>query len=254
MKKKLPHIPFYTGDYMKDPHLSLCTSATRGIWMDLLCAMHEADRSGELRGTSEQLARLARCSTVELVQALTDLQTSRAADVEQRNSIWYVANRRMKREAATREKRSQAGSLGGSQAQANRERKPDTDNDDDCQRAVEEFCISLGLPRSDGTACFNKWQGNGWTNRGEAIRDWKATCRSWKLQGYMPSQKPSANGQKPPPTPARKRDCPDDFKAWALETYPDKRERIQGWKTLDQAIQSGIWHEWIAEKKKRSAA
>ena len=55
---------------MKDPAISLCTPATRGVWIDLLCAMHELGRSGELRGTTDQIARVARCSTAELAQAL----------------------------------------------------------------------------------------------------------------------------------------------------------------------------------------
>lgn len=193
---------------MKDCELSLCTPATRGVWIDLLCAMHERNRSGELRGTCDQLARLARCSTVELDQALTDLQTTGAAIVDNRNAIIVIANRRMKREAETREKRAIAGSIGGSKTQANREQKLDTDNDIDCQRIIEEYCRSLGLPISDGTACFNKWVGNGWTNRGEGIRDWKATIRSWKLQGYLPSQRPKqesgkyARPKEPAPTGA----------------------------------------------------
>ena len=187
--KKLPHIPLYTGDWMKDTKLSVCTPATRGVWIDLLCAMHDENQSGELCGTSEQLARLARCSTVELVQALTELQTSNAADVAYRNEAWMVANRRMKKQAAIREKRAQAGSKGGANTQSKREQRPDTDNDIDCQRIIEEFCTSLGLPSTDGTAVFNKWQGNGWTNRDVPIRDWKATIRSWKAQGFLPSQK-----------------------------------------------------------------
>jgi hypothetical protein len=194
--------------------------------MDLLCAMHEADRSGELCGTSVQLARLARCSTVELDQALTDLQTSRAADVEKRNGIWSIANRRMKREAAIREKRASAGSQGGSKTQANREQKPDTDSDIDCQRIIEEFCVSLGLPRKDGTACFHKWQGNGWTNRGEPIRDWKATIRSWKAAGYMPSQKVGfeRNGSRPA-APKIVKPQPEGWEAWRKENYPDAKEK-----------------------------
>jgi uncharacterized protein YdaU (DUF1376 family) len=224
MRKKLPHIPFYTGDYMKDPELSLCTSATRGIWMDLLCAMHESDRSGELRGTSEQLARLARCSTVELDHALADLQTSRAANVEKRSGVWTIANRRMKREAALREKRASAGSIGGSKTQANREQKPDTDSDIECQRIIEEFCVSLGLPKKDGTACFHKWFGNGWTNGGEPIRDWKATIRSWKAAGYMPSQKVGhgSNGRGPV-TPAKgpPKPQPAGWDAWRRKHYPE---------------------------------
>jgi len=187
--KKFPHICFYTGDWMKDPRLSLCKPATRGVWIDLLCAMHEFDRSGELRGTTDQLARLARCSTEELVSALTELQTTGAADLLQRNGTWAIANRRMKKEAITREKRAVAGSIGGSKSGANRQQKPDTDNEDECESQIIQYCISLGLPASDGKAVFAKWQGNNWTNGGQAIRDWKATIRSWKLQGYLPSQR-----------------------------------------------------------------
>lgn len=63
------------------------------------------------------------------------------------------------------------------------------------QKEAEDFCESISLPRSDGTACFNKWEGNGWTNGGQRIRDWKATIRSWKVQNYLPSLKGGSNGQ-----------------------------------------------------------
>lgn len=96
-------MPFYVGDWLKDAELSLCSPATRGVWIDLLCAMHECDRSGVLRGTRDQLSRTARCSTVELALALTDLQTTGAADVTERNGVVTVANRRMIRERNSRE-------------------------------------------------------------------------------------------------------------------------------------------------------
>lgn len=87
---------------MKDPAVTLCTPATRGVWIDLLCAMHDLDRSGELRGTAEQLARIARCQTVDLVLALTDLQTTGAADVTERNGTWFICNRRMRADCIKR--------------------------------------------------------------------------------------------------------------------------------------------------------
>lgn len=99
---KLPAFQFYTGDWLKDPALTLCTPAARGVWMDLICAMHESDRSGKLCGTREQLARVARCSTVEFAQALSELQATGAADVTERNGAVTVENRRMKREAKSR--------------------------------------------------------------------------------------------------------------------------------------------------------
>lgn len=104
MKRKLPYMPFFVGDWKKDPELSLCTPATRGVWIDLLCAMHEAGRVGSLRGTREQLARLSRCVPADLDHALTDLQATGAACVESdRNGVVTVTNRRMSREAKQRE-------------------------------------------------------------------------------------------------------------------------------------------------------
>lgn len=102
MSKKLPYIPLFTGDWRKDPALTLCTPATRGVWIDLLCAMHDLDRSGELRGTLDEIARLARCSTVDAAQALTDLQNKRAAEITERNGEYIVRNRRMYRESERR--------------------------------------------------------------------------------------------------------------------------------------------------------
>lgn len=115
---------WYSGDWLKDPQLSACSPATRGVWADLISAMHESDQSGQLIGTPEQLARLGRCSPVELVQALTDLRTTRAADVTCRNDVYTVVNRRMSREFKKR------------QNAANRQRKhrsksPSRSDDDD---------------------------------------------------------------------------------------------------------------------------
>lgn len=102
-KRKLPYMPFFTGDWLKDPAVSLCTPTTRGVWIDFLCAMHELDRCGVIAGTREQLARIGRCSDVQLDQALSELQTTRAAVVTERDGSVTVTNRRMNREAKERE-------------------------------------------------------------------------------------------------------------------------------------------------------
>jgi len=188
---------FNTGDWLTDPRLSLCSPLARGVWMDLLCAMHQLDRSGELRGTTEELARLARCSTQEFVTAMTDIQNKLAGDVQQRNGSWSIANRRMKREAEIREKRQQAGSIGGSKSGANREANPhqncNSNSNCSCIGRVREFARGEGIAESDADWFYFKGEGNGWTNGGEPIRDWKATITSWKRAGYLPSQR---NGQR----------------------------------------------------------
>ena len=61
---------------------------------------------------------------------------------------------------------------------------------------LKAFAEEIGLPKSDGEACFDKWEGNGWKNSGKPILDWRATMRSWKANSYMPSQK-NGSGRDP---------------------------------------------------------
>lgn len=65
------------------------------------------------------------------------------------------------------------------------------------KQQIEKFFAELSLPRSDAEWFFFKCEGNGWTNGGKRILDWKATIRSWKAGRYLPSQKNnhSANSQ-----------------------------------------------------------
>ena len=58
------------------------------------------------------------------------------------------------------------------------------------------YCVSLGLPTSDGEYFFNQCVSMNWTTNGEPIRDWRAKIRAWKAANYMPSQK-QKNGQLP---------------------------------------------------------
>jgi hypothetical protein len=65
---------------------------------------------------------------------------------------------------------------------------------------VSELCKEIGLFPRDVEYLWNKWEGNGWQNAGKAMKDWRATVRAWKAQGYLPSQKtPSANDSWPVP-------------------------------------------------------
>lgn len=202
---KLPYLQFFIGDWIKDPKLSLCTPATRGVWIDLLCAMHELDRAGELRGTTEQLARLARCSPVELEAALTDLQTSEAAGVHQRNGGWVLVNFRMKRKAEISAIRATSGSKRSAKPKQNPEYGIEYENGSEKKRKeraadlgeVLTFCREIGLTRADAEWFWHKCEGNGWLNGGKPILDWKATLRSWKAGGYVPSIKNPERGKPP---------------------------------------------------------
>lgn len=53
-----PSFQFYPADWIKAPDLQICSANTQGVWMNLLCRMHEAKEEGILRGTAAELARL----------------------------------------------------------------------------------------------------------------------------------------------------------------------------------------------------
>lgn len=99
---KYPCMDFAVDEWLSDPALSICSAATRGIWVDLLCAMHKLDRCGVIAGSREQLARLGRCSAVELAHALDELKTTNTANVTERDGVVSLTNRRMQREARER--------------------------------------------------------------------------------------------------------------------------------------------------------
>jgi hypothetical protein len=97
----------------------------------------------------------------------------------------------MQREHSIREKRKQAGSIGGSKTQASREQTPDYNCNYDSEglEKVREFARGEGIGKGDADWFYWKGRGNGWTNGGKPILDWKATLRSWNKANYLPSQK-----------------------------------------------------------------
>ena len=54
MKKKLPAFMFYPGDWLKDNSLRVCSLQSRGLWIDLLCYMHESPQRGVLMITEDK--------------------------------------------------------------------------------------------------------------------------------------------------------------------------------------------------------
>ena len=94
---KQPYIPLYVGDWLKDPQLSLCSPATRGVWIDLICRLHELGQGGKITANAQQLARLCRSSDADIHAALKDLQTTDAAEVSERDGKIYKSGTRKTR-------------------------------------------------------------------------------------------------------------------------------------------------------------
>ena len=56
---------------------------------------------------------------------------------------------------------------------------------------VKAFCNEIGVPASDGEYMFHKFEADKWP------KNWQAKIRSWKVGGFLPSQKASQFQKQP---------------------------------------------------------
>jgi hypothetical protein len=62
-----PSFQFYPGDWQRNAKLRRCNHAERGIWLDVMCLLHDSDLEyGVLRWPLKDLAEAARCTLADL--------------------------------------------------------------------------------------------------------------------------------------------------------------------------------------------
>ncbi len=111
MPKSTPSSPFYWNDYYRDTRL-LSVSA-RGVWMDMLCRVHESKTRGEITLTLDEWTRWCACGQVEFLSAVSEIKRHDLGTIHERsvpnsktensgsgksNVEITVINRRMSRE------------------------------------------------------------------------------------------------------------------------------------------------------------
>lgn len=92
-----PWMKFYPRDWRGDQALRVVSLAARGLWMEMLCIMHEASPYGHLMVGNQPvevgvLARLAGTSAEEVQALLVELQTAR---VFRRTRAGVIYSKRM---------------------------------------------------------------------------------------------------------------------------------------------------------------
>ncbi len=115
MSSKLPAFQFYPADWAKDPNLRRCRKAEKGLWVDLLCLMHECDERGFLVSggtpwTDDEIAEAVGGDKAENLQLLAGLLTKGVARRDERGAIY---NARMARDEHKRMACAVAGKMGG---------------------------------------------------------------------------------------------------------------------------------------------
>lgn len=114
-----PAFQFYPKDWLSDTELGMCSLATKGLWIDLLCLMWNAPVRGVLMyspdGTchskldGKRLAKTLRCHEQEVAEGIAELLENGVASVDEDG---FLYSRRMRRGGKLGEIRSEAGKKG----------------------------------------------------------------------------------------------------------------------------------------------
>lgn len=77
---KRPSLQFYPADWRNNAKLRRSSFADRGLWIDIICLMHDSDEYGVLRWSLEELANAIGCRVRDL-QVLASRGIMKGADV-----------------------------------------------------------------------------------------------------------------------------------------------------------------------------
>jgi hypothetical protein len=113
-KMKRPSFQFYPSDWLRDTALRSCSTGARGLWIDMICFMHEGSPYGYLKVADKVIlpANLARMvgETLDVVEGwLHELHEAGVYDIDN----GAIFSRRMIRDEELRQKRAEGGKLGG---------------------------------------------------------------------------------------------------------------------------------------------
>jgi len=139
-----PWMKFYPSDWRADPALRSCTVAARGLWIEMLCIMHEAAPYGSLlvkgkRIDKKQLASLAAVPEKECVVLMLELEGFGVFDRDEDGTIY---SRRMRRDYAKAIKDKENGKGGGNpklKGEDNGRVNPSVNAEDKAQKPYSEI-------------------------------------------------------------------------------------------------------------------
>jgi hypothetical protein len=152
MKAKSPGFWFFTGDWLKDPELRFCSIFARGLLVDLLCYMFEANEQGYLsksdgtpRSDESIVDAISGGTREEKLAGLRELELSGALSRDNRGVLY---SRRISRLKEISETRKQSGSKGGSKTQA-KLKQTGEQSDDQKQKQKSGVSVSDSVSVSD---------------------------------------------------------------------------------------------------------
>lgn len=115
---KRPAFQFYPSDWLRDTALRSCSTGARGLWIDMICFMHEGNPYGHLKVGdkvihAENLARMVGESLETLETWLHELSEASVFEISSEGVIY---SKRMVRDENLRQIRAAGGIKGGNPA------------------------------------------------------------------------------------------------------------------------------------------
>lgn len=115
MKNKSPAFQFYPGDWLRSTDLRSCSVGARGLWIDMICLMHEGYPYGYLKVGNKvilpsNLSRMVGATLQEVEGWIKELEE---ANVFSRDKDGCIFSRRMVNDEKIRQSRAIGGKLGG---------------------------------------------------------------------------------------------------------------------------------------------
>lgn len=180
-----PSFQFYPGDWMKDPALRGCEPATRGIWLDLLCAMWNGDTGWDISGTLRGHARVCGCTEDEMRAAIDELEQRNVAEITRHdNGTVTVGSRRMRRDMELRDKeadkkRSQRSSMSPTMSPSCPDHVPELSPHSSIEDEDEEEEVKEEVEKETRAGFEKAWTAYGHkVDRKNAERAWRAMSKT----------------------------------------------------------------------------
>lgn len=127
---KRPSFQFYPGDWLNDAALRMVSVGARGLWIDMICLMHQGSDYGYLKVNGKvilnaNLARMCGSTLHEVEGWIKELQDAGVFSVDDDGCIF---SRRMIRDEQVRQSRASGGIKGGNPALLKKKNEKEKDN------------------------------------------------------------------------------------------------------------------------------
>jgi len=214
---KRPSFQFYPSDWLRDTALRSCSPSARGLWIDMICFMHEGNPYGHLKVGNKvilpfNLASMVGATLFEVEGWLDELHQAGVYEFAEAGEIY---SKRMVRDECLRNKRAEGGKLGGNpnlkvnvkvipmvEKEVKQKPTPSSSSSSSSSNSIKAFRLSTDFEipvdwkqwarteRSDididmEAECFKDY----WSSKGgkEACKtDWYATWRNWVRKANAP--------------------------------------------------------------------